>query len=88
MENAIEHGIMKRNEGGIITIKLIHQEDYAIISVTDNGVGTDDMQPFLSSQGVGMRNVDLRLKRLYGKGLTFISKPGQGTTVSFEIRQS
>ena len=36
-------------------------------------------------KGIGIINVDQRLKRLYGKGLRITSKPDIGTTVSFTV---
>lgn len=91
VENAVAHGLMKRSQGGMITIRITHHKDYTEVSVADNGVGMKDPHPLKetgdhSSCGIGLRNVDLRLKRLYGKGLHIESKPGVGTTVSFEVR--
>jgi sensor histidine kinase YesM len=36
-------------------------------------------------RGIGLKNIDRRLKRQFGKGLNIYSVAGQGTTVSFEI---
>ncbi len=38
-----------------------------------------------ASEGVGLHNTNLRLKRHYGKGLQIVSEPGRGTTVSFVV---
>ena len=94
VENAIKHGIMRRSKGGAIWIRLVHHDGYAVLSVTDNGIGMPEeviqrlKEPCNdSSFGIGLRNVDYRLRRLYGTGLRFESKPGEGTTVSFVIKR-
>ncbi len=92
VENAVKHGIMKRSRGGEIVIRVIDHDDYAEISVSDDGVGMDevklkhilDMQPGKRT-GIGLLNTDRRLKQMYGKGLQIDSTLGQGTTVSFRV---
>lgn len=92
VENAIEHGIMKRMEGGEITIQVIAYETYVEVSVEDNGVGIEEhlLQQILEEKpagesGVGLLNTNLRLKRLFGKGLQVSSALGLGTTVTFTV---
>lgn len=92
VENAIRHGLMKRAEGGIVRIRLSKLDVGAEISVIDNGIGMSDevvaglLEPAADRKGIALRNVDFRLKRLYGRGLNIASAPGAGTTVSFVIR--
>jgi len=95
VENAIGHGIMKRMEGGEITIQVIAYETYVEVSVKDNGVGIEEhqLQQILeekqaSESGVGLLNTNLRLKRLFGKGLQVSSALGLGTTVTFTVPHS
>jgi len=92
VENAIEHGIMQRLEGGEITIRVINHKTYVEISVADNGIGieTDVLQKIqekkqASQSGVGLLNTNLRLQRTFGKGLEVKSTPGRGTTVTFTV---
>lgn len=90
VENAIRHGLMKRAEGGTVRITLRKQGDIAEISVFDDGVGMDEeivsrLLEANAAGGIALRNVDLRLKRLYGVGLKIASTPGKGTTVSFVV---
>src|SRR5690625_6859685 len=43
VENAVNHGILKRSTGGLITIRIRHQNSRNIeISVIDDGVGMDE----------------------------------------------
>lgn len=95
VENAIEHGIMKRRSGGEITIRVIPHKTYVEIIVEDDGVGIEDhvLQQILdkkpaSQSGVGLLNINLRLQRLYGKGLYIKSTPSVGTTVTFTVPHS
>ena len=95
VENAIRHGIMKRSGGGNLWVRLARLDGGAELSVVDDGVGMPEeiirklMDPSTASSndfGIGLRNVDCRLRRNYGKGLRIESAPGEGTTISFFIR--
>lgn len=90
VENAIRHGLIRRRENAAVRIKIAKQEDGVEISVIDNGIGmenekADVLLKSIAGQGIALRNIDLRLNRLYGAGLNIVSEPGAGTTVSFKI---
>jgi sensor histidine kinase YesM len=93
VENAVRHGIMKRSRGGGIRIRVVEYEEYAEISIKDNGVGieADKLQRILdprsatTEKGIGLLNTDRRLKQIYGKGLHIRSIPNDGTTVTFRV---
>lgn len=92
VENSIEHGLMKRISGGEITIQITTTDKHVKIVVEDNGVGIDSTvlkrifdKEISSNSGVGLLNTNLRLKRLYGKGLTITSTPGSGTRIFFLV---
>lgn len=92
VENAVNHGVLKRREGGLITIRIRKRDGDTEISIIDDGVGMDEdkiKQIFTpqieGKQGIGIVNTDQRLKRLYGKGLHVISEPGVGTTMTFTV---
>lgn len=92
VENAIHHGIMKRPEGGSLTIQILEKPSYIEIIVEDDGVGMDPAtlekittQTATLSGGIGLLNTDLRLKRKYGEGLQIKSTKGLGTIISFKI---
>lgn len=95
VENALKHGIMNAKEGGIITIRAFEQNNMLIMQVVDNGVGMDmdtiyNNYNYNNSQnsehgGVGLINVNERLKSLYGKELIIDSKPNYGTTVTLQV---
>ena len=56
------------------------------ISVQDDGVGFDCMDSSPSNGGIGLKNVRLRIEKIDPTNTVRIdSKPGVGTTVTFEI---
>ena len=92
IENALKHGILPRENGGNIHIRIVDYDRYIEITVSDNGIGMDEatMERLLerkleTSTGIGLLNTDLRLKQHYGKGLQIKSKPNQGTVISFVV---
>ncbi|HIW32144.1 MAG TPA: response regulator [Candidatus Paenibacillus intestinavium] len=92
IENAVKHGALKRNIGGIIHIRISRQDGFTFIEVIDNGKGMKQEQivqllnPALKGKGgIGLANTNRRLTQLYGQGLSIVSKPNEGTTVSFII---
>ncbi|QMV42009.1 hybrid sensor histidine kinase/response regulator [Cohnella cholangitidis] len=96
VENAVRHGLLKRARGGKIQIRVGEFDEYAEISVQDDGVGMDGdtLNQVLRKQpeagrgsGIGLANTDRRLRQLYGQGLRVVSSPGQGTLVSFVVRR-
>ena len=85
VENSIYHGIKPMDGAGRIEISAKQQGEDLLLTVTDNGVGYD---PDTTPQGVGLENVDKRLKLYYGgdAGLAVTSAPGQGTTVILKLK--
>ncbi len=91
VENAVKHGLT-RMQGVNVTISVIRQGDYVHIEVKDDGVGMDNetvarllYQPSAAKSGIGLYNTNRRLIKKYGQGLIIHSKPGEGTSVSFQI---
>lgn len=92
VENAIRHGLIGRVIGGQLTIRIADHDTYVEISVEDDGVGIDEavLKGLLAKtsncqSGIGLLNTDLRIKRLFGKGLHITSELNRGTTVSFIV---
>jgi sensor histidine kinase YesM len=90
VENAIRHGLRKTGCRGTVFVSIKKMIDGVKITVSDDGVGMPlNEQEKLAAQridgGVGLRNIDMRLRKLYGTGLMIQSEPGKGTDVMFII---
>ncbi len=91
VENAVKHGILKKENGGNINISIKQEHEFIIIKVEDDGVGMtkEKLKNILSEKSingsVGIRNVDKRLKRIYGYGLKIESEAEKGTKVYIRI---
>lgn len=92
VENAIEHGILKRANGGTVSIKMTDHQTHFTITISDDGVGMTQTQvdKVLSGTrdertGIGLPNTNRRLQKLFGKGLTIESTLDQGTFISMDI---
>ena len=97
VENAVIHGIAKKEQGGKITISTEQTDDAFHIQVSDTGVGMDPdtLQGLMSARrgepadvrvGIGIGNLYKRLETLYGPGSMQISSTaGEGTQVNITI---
>jgi two-component system, LytTR family, sensor kinase len=82
VENSIKHGLSTKIGVGRITIRSVRENGHAIIDVIDNGVGvTPDHIDRARTGGIGLRNVNERLRVIYGANyqLKLDSLPGEGT---------
>jgi hypothetical protein len=66
VENAIRHGIERREEAGRITIEARRQNGRLELIVTDNGPGLLSGQTTFQREGIGLSNTRSRLQHLYG----------------------
>jgi len=92
VENAVNHGILKKLEGGTVVISVTNQNEYHIVSIRDNGVGMTAslieeilLRPIKHKYGIGIANTNNRLKQLFGEGIRIESQLNKGTQVSFRI---
>lgn len=97
VENAVRHGLESKEGGGRITITAADSGAFADISVEDNGVGIDpEVLAMVLAGGptdgehVGVRNVDARLRQVYGDefGLVVETNIGAGTLVRMRVPKS
>jgi two-component sensor histidine kinase len=86
LENAIRHGLAPVREGGFVSVRAHLEGKRLHLSVEDDGVG---LRPgFDSRTGVGLRNVQDRLRTLYAQAAEFLigDRPGgRGTMVTIVI---
>lgn len=85
VENAMYHGLEPKEGEGMIRLTGRRDGDYIIFTVSDNGVGMDDVQK--TEQGYGIRNVRERLSLFYGgqSSFTIVSKVNEGTHIELRF---
>jgi two-component system LytT family sensor kinase len=88
VENSIKHGLARKVGEGRITIRTMLRDGHAIIEVHDDGLGmSEDRLEHALGGGIGLTNVNERLRTIYGASykLKLTSVPGQGTCAIMEI---
>ena len=85
VENAIKHGLMKLESGGMVTIGTCETETHYCVSVADDGVGFESSILQDESKHIGIRNIRGRLEAMCNGILTIESAPGKGTTALIKI---
>ncbi len=103
VENAIRHGLAPQAGGGLLELLASENGKMVEIIIKDNGVGipperlkviqynheTDQQSKSLaeSETGIGLRNIQERLKYIYGPSCRFeiVSELGKGTTVILKL---
>ncbi len=94
VENAVQHGIAPRAEGGTVRVLIQETSEGLTIQVIDNGVGFEAKQLPVTKVNstdnhnhIALMNIAQRLQLIYGKqyGLQIQSKLEQGTTVTVRL---
>nr|WP_281421845.1 sensor histidine kinase [Clostridium thailandense] len=92
VENAIIHGILKDKGKGTVSISVKDQGEKVKISIVDSGIGISEeviervYNDNVPENKIGLYNVHLRLKIIYGKGLK-IKRLEKGTKIEFYIKR-
>ena len=88
VENSIRHGLSSKLQGGTIRVRSHAERGRIRLAVEDDGVGISEAKlATLLEQGIGISNVNERLKVLFGNDyrLYVDSKPEGGTRIEIEI---
>jgi two-component system LytT family sensor kinase len=96
VENAVRHGLEAKEGPGHITIAAHDSGAFAEVTIEDDGVGMDPVQlqsvlaGHTDGDHVGLRNVDARLRQVYGDdhGLVIETAPGEGTLITMRVPKS
>lgn len=100
VENAIYHGMEFMDGDGKIDITAKPDGEDIVFTVADNGPGMPpeklekliggEVEPSRRGSGIGVRNVQQRLRLTYGEGygLKIESEPDEGTTVYLRIKRT
>jgi len=88
IENSVKHGLSSKVDGGMVRFRSSLKDGRLHLLVEDDGVGIPEVKlATLREQGIGVSNVNERLKVLFGSDykMWIDSKPGQGTRIEIEI---
>lgn len=94
IENSVVHGLAPKEAGGYIGLLVRRVRDEIHVLVYDSGVGIDREtlrrvfeEGFGTGMGLGLTNVNDRLRSLYGERyrLRVKSRPGRGTAIRVRI---
>lgn len=88
VENAIIHGLLKKNHGGTITFMVKRDSEKVVIKIIDDGVGMEDAQimGILNNENGGSISTSTsQYKDLYNAELEVISKLHIGTYINLYI---
>ena len=85
VENAIKHGLMGLEEGGVVTISAYETDENYVVEVTDDGVGFDMSEGYDEAKHVGIKNIRARIEAMCDGTLTIESEIGKGTKATLKI---
>ncbi len=91
VENSIRHGIFNRGEtGGKVTVRTACENNYAIITVEDNGTGFDFEETMKDVElgtrdSNGLANLIFRFETLLDADVSVESKINYGTKITIKI---
>ena len=85
VENAIKHGLMRRESGGTVVIRAYETPTHFCVTVKDDGMGFDPSLPIEGKKHVGLRNIRGRLRAMVNGELIIESQPGIGTKAEIMI---
>jgi two-component system, LytTR family, sensor kinase len=93
VENAVKHGLEDSKGSSHITITAQDAGADAIVAIEDDGVGMDPQRlgrildgEAGPSSGIGLRNVDERLRQVYGDGYGLVAETGVDAGMKILVR--
>lgn len=85
VENAVFHGISKKQEGGTVEISVQREGQFVCIKIYDNGVGIPEekLQLLINEEStrIGFMNPLKKFKLMKNASLRLYSEEGKGTTI-------
>jgi len=90
VENAIRHGIRKKETGRTVVLRVRNMQESYLIEIEDDGAGMAPEQLEAIRQGkgtggVGLANIQKRLKMMYDTQLIIESRQSLGTKVAITL---
>ena len=92
VENAINHGIGGKEDGGKVKISTWRQDNEIVVCVEDDGIGFDagTIDEEIEDENrshVGLKNVRERIEKMAGGHMIIESQIGSGTKVMLVLPQ-
>lgn len=98
VENAIIHGLSKKEQGGRVHVRIWDRDGAVVISVADTGLGMSEerrkelesalKEAHTAKVGIGLGNIYKRIRTMYKNGdFRIYSRKGRGTVVQMVIPQ-
>lgn len=98
VENAFAHGIVLKEEVGVIELNVWQEKEKVILTIEDNGEGIDEEElsalnerihrENTTGKGIGLGSICRRIDILYPDGKFYVySTKGKGTKVRIEVPQ-
>lgn len=88
VENAIKHGILKKLEGGEVTITTFETDAFYVVEIKDDGVGFDISEiNFDENKHFGLKNISYRMYQMCDSDLNISSKIGVGTKITVKFKK-
>lgn len=84
VENAIRHGILKRQGEGKVVIRTLSEGDCILVEVEDDGIGFQESE-IKQSESIGLRNIRSRLEYLCKAELEIASARNEGSCITVRI---
>ena len=94
IENSVKYGIGEKEEGITICLKVVKEDQWIVIEISDDGIGFDvnSLENSKSEEDnelhVGLKNVKERVGRMMGGEVSIESRIGYGTVVTIRLRES
>ncbi len=86
VENAVKHGVLKKEEGGCVKISTRREGKFAVLTVKDNGIGFAAEDVINNERlHIGFNNVKNRIEIQCKGSVEVESDIGFGTTVTMKI---
>jgi signal transduction histidine kinase len=87
VENAIKHGIAPAENGGSICVHINREKDGISVRISNTGLGLTCADPMATTDGVGLKNTDARLRKIFGESARLTIQPREktGCEVSFTL---
>ncbi len=87
VENAVRCGIEAKPGGGTVTVSAVDEGTNCVITVTDDGPGTNPRGDAAGSAVGGLATADDRLRAAFGDDYRFVvdAVPGRGTAVRLQV---